>query len=104
MLRSFNYVAQAVLKQRRFFSATDSAILGEWERAARTAFLDGYRAVARPGETAFLPKTWTDTRRVLGVYELDKAVYELRYELRNRPEWLAIPLQGIRRLAYEQNL
>ncbi len=104
LLRSLSYVAQAVLKQRRQASATDSAVMAEWERVARRAFLDGYRTVARPGETAFLPKTWTETQRVLDVYELDKSVYELRYELRNRPDWLAIPLQGIRRLVREQSM
>lgn len=98
MLRSFNYAVHAVLKQDRPISATDRDIIMEWERAARTAFLDGYRSVAKPDEAAFLPDMWEDVVRVLQVYELDKALYELRYELHNRPDWLPIPLQGIRSL------
>jgi trehalose synthase-fused probable maltokinase len=102
MLRSFNYATHAVLKQGRPFSATDRDVIMEWERAARTAFLDGYRSVAKPDEAAFLPDTWEDVVRVLQVYELDKALYELQYELHNRPDWLPIPLQGIRSLALEE--
>lgn len=67
----------------------------EWEGAARASFLDGYRSVAKPGQAVFLPATWEEALRVIQVYELDKALYELRYEMRNRPDWLSIPLQGI---------
>ncbi len=101
MLRSFSYAAQAALKGRPAVSAADDVAMTEWEGAARTAFLDGYRSVAKPGRAEYLPVTWGDTERVLRVYELDKALYELRYELRNRPTWLAIPLQGIRSLLRE---
>jgi maltose alpha-D-glucosyltransferase/alpha-amylase len=98
MLRSFNYAAHAVLKQRQTVAETDVGLMTEWEGAARTSFLDGYRSVARPGESVVLPATWEESLRVIRVYELDKALYELRYEMRNRPDWLSIPLQGIRSL------
>lgn len=101
MLRSFSYAAQAVLQQHRPTSTEDGAVMTEWEAAARQRFLDGYRSVVQPGKAPFVPGTWDDTLRVLHVYELDKALYELRYELRNRPEWLTIPLQGIRRLTHK---
>ncbi len=101
MLRSFNYAVHAVLKQHQSISATDGAVMTEWERAARAAFFEGYRSVAKPGEVEFLPRTWEDLVRVLQVYELDKALYELQYELHNRPDWLSIPLQGIRSLTQE---
>jgi predicted trehalose synthase len=45
-----------------------------------------------------LPATWEAALRVIQVYELDKALYELRYEMQNRPDWLSIPLAGIRSL------
>lgn len=100
MLRSFNYAAQTIAK--RFPpTASGMAVLEEWERAAREAFLDGYRSQVTPGQATFLPLRWADALRVLKAYELDKALYELRYELRNRPEWSPIPLQGIRRLTRE---
>lgn len=98
MLRSFNYAAQATLKQCQAASATDLGLMTEWEGAARASFLDGYRSIAKPGEAAFLPPTWEQTLRVIQVYELDKAFYEVRYEMRNRPHWLPIPLAGIRTL------
>lgn len=98
MLRSFNYAAQAVLKQRQTVTATDVGLMAEWEGAVRASFLDGYRSVARPGEAVFLPATWEASLKVIRVYELEKALYELRYEMRNRPDWLSIPMQGIRGL------
>ncbi len=102
MLRSFNYAAQAVLKQHQPVSAADAAAMMAWECSARSVFLEGYRSVVRPGEAEFLPDRWEDAMRVLQVYELDKALYEVQYELHNRPDWLAIPLQGIRSLTREE--
>lgn len=102
MLRSFNYAAQVALKQRPSVSAADGVIMTEWEGAARAVFLDGYRSVVKEGRAEFLPAAWEDAERVLRVYELDKALYELRYEMRNRPDWLPIPLQGIRGLLRER--
>ncbi|NJN36515.1 MAG: hypothetical protein HC794_04975 [Nitrospiraceae bacterium] len=101
MLRSFNYATHAVLKQRREASSTDVALMTEWEGAVRASFLEGYRSVAKPGEAVFLPSTWEEALQVIRVYELDKALYELRYEMRNRPDWLPIPLRGIQRLIHE---
>jgi len=100
MLRSFNYAGHTVLKRHPSVDSRDK-IVAEWEIAARAAFLDGYRSIAIPGQAMFLPMRWADTMRVLRVYELDKALYELRYELRNRPDWLSIPLQGIRSMTRE---
>ena len=100
MVRSLNYAAQTVMKR---YATADlgSAVLEAWECAARDAFLEGYRSRMTEGQETFLPMEWADTLRVLRAYELDKAFYELRYELRNRPDWALIPLQGIRRLMQE---
>lgn len=98
MLRSFNYAAHAALKQRATASSTDTGLMAEWEAAARASFLDGYRSMAKPGEAVFLPATWEEARHVIQVYELDKALYEVGYEMRTRPDWLSIPLAGIRSL------
>jgi predicted trehalose synthase len=46
-----------------------------------------------PGEAAI--------ERLLAVFELEKAVYELRYELDNRPDWVGIPVAGIERLMHQ---
>lgn len=98
MLRSFNYATHAALKQRPEVSSANVELMREWEGAVRTSFLDGYGSVARSGEVDFFPGSWDEALQVIRVYELDKALYELRYEMRNRPDWLSIPLQGIRRL------
>jgi maltokinase len=89
MLRSFSY------------AAAGSGILRgapppeEWEDRARATFLDGYFETVEPG---LLPPGDEATRKMLSIFELEKAVYELRYELNNRPDWVAIPVAGIARL------
>jgi predicted trehalose synthase len=70
----------------------------DWEDRARQAFLDGYLSRV---ETNLLPPGDTAIASVLGIYELEKAVYELRYELDNRPDWVPIPVAGIARLLQE---
>jgi maltokinase len=89
MLRSFSYVT-AGARLLRGVDAPDG-----WEDRARAAFLDGYFGRADP---ALLPPGEAPTRQLLSVFELEKAVYELRYELNNRPDWVAIPVAGILRL------
>jgi trehalose synthase-fused probable maltokinase len=89
MLRSFAYVASAVDLLRG-----NKAPEG-WEETARAQFLDGYVATVDP---ALLPSGHGAIERLLAVYELEKAVYELQYELDNRPEWVGIPVAGIQRL------
>lgn len=64
-----------------------------WEDRAREAILDGYFAVVEP--TGILPPSSAVTDELLALYELEKAVYELRYELEHRPDWVPIPVQAI---------
>ena len=52
-------------------------------------------------DQSLLPPAQGATRTLLTVFELEKAVYELRYELDNRPDWVAIPVAGIARLLEE---
>ena len=56
-------------------------------------FLKGYLDVTR--QAAFLPKSASELRLLLDVYLLEKAVYELGYELNNRPDWVIVPITGI---------
>lgn len=77
MLRSFDYAAA----QRGDL---------EWAPPNREAFCAGYAAAAG--------RDPRDEQILLRAYELDKAVYEVRYEADHRPEWIAIPLHGIARL------
>ena len=52
-------------------------------------------------ESTLLPVGQAAFDRMLAVYELEKAVYELRYELDNRPDWVGIPVAGIERLMHQ---
>jgi predicted trehalose synthase len=84
MLRSFTYATSVA-------GVTDKTV----EERARTEFLDGYMQTVQ--EAAILPPRET-TERLLRIYELEKAMYELRYELANRPDWVSVPVGGIVRL------
>jgi maltokinase len=89
MLRSFAYAATA---SELLHGASAPA---GWELAVRTAYLDGYLAET---DQTLLPPGRSAVERLLAVFELEKAVYELRYELDNRPDWVKIPVAGIARL------
>jgi trehalose synthase-fused probable maltokinase len=89
MLRSFSYVTAGA----RILRGVD--VPDGWEDRARTSFLEGYFDRTEP---SLLPPGEGPTRQLLAVFELEKAVYELRYELNNRPDWVAIPVAGIVRL------
>jgi trehalose synthase-fused probable maltokinase len=92
MLRSFAYAASASEILR------GAAVPEGWEAAARERFLTGYFAEV---DAALLPASETGVRQLLTIFELEKAVYELRYELDNRPDWVRIPVAGIARLLQE---
>jgi maltokinase len=92
MLRSFAYAASASAIQRSMPAP------GDFERRARERFLERYLAVI---DSALLPAGDAAILNLLSIFELEKAVYELQYELDNRPDWLAIPVAGITRLLDE---
>jgi maltokinase len=89
MLRSFAYVTSAV-KILRSRSAPE-----DFELQAREQFLAQYFAHVDP---TLLPAGEAAIANLLSIFELEKAIYELRYELDNRPDWVAIPVAGIVRL------
>jgi maltokinase len=92
MLRSFAYAASASKILH------DAPVPEDWEATARERFLDGYVTEVDAG---LLPASEAGIRQLLAIFELEKAVYELRYELNNRPDWVAIPVAGIARLLQE---
>src|SRR3954449_400496 len=89
MLRSFSYVT-AGSELLRGATAPEG-----WEERARETFLEGYFDSM---ESSLLPPGQDAIQKLLAVFELEKAVYELRYELNHRPDWVGIPAAGIRRL------
>jgi maltokinase len=92
MLRSFHYASMVALADRDEVGLAES-----WASRNRQAFLDGYhREVKRGG---LLPADRASTETVLRAFELEKAVYELRYEEAHRPQWAGIPRAALARLA-----
>jgi maltose alpha-D-glucosyltransferase/alpha-amylase len=98
MLRSINYAAVAAVRGVATDRGEDTSALEplarDWERRSAAAFLDGYRAAI--GDCASYPSEPDQAQRLLELFVLEKAFYEMSYELANRPSWLRIPLEGIR--------
>ncbi|MDX1431097.1 MAG: putative maltokinase, partial [Gammaproteobacteria bacterium] len=101
MLRSFSYAATTALREATADRPDDVRVLRpllhDWERAARSAF-EGAYAEAIAGCEA-VPESAEERDALVALFSLEKALYELRYELDNRPEWATIPLGGLLELA-----
>jgi trehalose synthase-fused probable maltokinase len=98
MLRSFDYAAQAALRQvDESSTASLRDAVARWTANAQERFLEGYLAAAN--DAAFLPRSSQLRNQLLHLFVLDKALYELLYEANNRPDWIAIPLTGLLRYA-----
>jgi trehalose synthase-fused probable maltokinase len=97
MLRSFSYAAHAGLFAYAAGRPEELERLEPWARIWQTwasaSFLTGYFRAA--GNALFLPAEPTQRRQLLRLFVLDKALYEMNYELNNRPDWVRIPLRGI---------
>jgi len=93
MLRSFAYAASASELLRGLPAP------GAWEDQARAAYLDAYLDTIEP---FLLPAGRSAIEKLLAIFELEKAIYELHYELNNRPDWVRIPVAGIDRLVQEE--
>jgi len=92
MLRSFSYAASASALEHGIEPPTG------WEGRARSEFLAGYLAEADP---TIIPDGSVLDRR-LRLFELEKALYELHYELGHRPDWVRVPVAGILQLLDEE--
>jgi maltose alpha-D-glucosyltransferase/alpha-amylase len=101
MLRSFHYAAYAaLLDEASPMRPEDFLALEPWARLWYTwvsaVYLKTYLEVAAEG--AFLPENQEELQILLEAYLLEKALYELGYELNSRPTWVKVPLQGILQL------
>lgn len=100
LIRSFHYAAYGAIFLQSSWPKEDIVLLekwvGPWHGYASWAFLSSYLAVAR--EADFLPKDKEDLNTLLQSFLLEKAVYELGYELNHRPDWVIIPIRGIQQI------
>ncbi|HEV7589036.1 MAG TPA: putative maltokinase, partial [Longimicrobium sp.] len=103
MLRSFDY---AVRLSMSGFRADDLAVrmsvqrwADAWRAEVRSLFVSAYRETL--GDSPVVPRDLSAMMRALAVFELEKAVYEMGYEMNNRPDWIWVPLQGVLALAGE---
>jgi maltose alpha-D-glucosyltransferase/alpha-amylase len=96
MLRSFDYALHAALfdfsTERSEVRERVEAAGRQWRAQAAGSFVEGYDEVARGRGLASAGDEWG---RLLELFVLEKAIYELAYESENRPDWLAIPLRGL---------
>ncbi|MEP6937046.1 MAG: maltose alpha-D-glucosyltransferase [Chthoniobacterales bacterium] len=102
MMRSFQYAAYSALWQPAM-RVEDVPFLERWAdlwyRHVSSTFLQSY--LAATAGAAFVPKSEDDLQVMLEAYLLDKAVYEVGYELNNRPSWVVIPIRGIKHILQE---
>jgi maltose alpha-D-glucosyltransferase/alpha-amylase len=100
MLRSFAYARHAALQRCTPQTSDDfakwDALLQEWERATRDTFVHVYDEVAR---ACHLYESFAAVQPLIVLFEIEKALYELRYELGNRPDWAPIPLHALATLS-----
>jgi maltokinase len=86
MLRSFSYLVATL-------DGEGTAVPDGFEHEARTRFLGAYREAMQ--RTGLLPSAEGVQERLLDLFELEKVLYELRYELEHRPDWVGVPVAGI---------
>jgi maltose alpha-D-glucosyltransferase/alpha-amylase len=105
MLRSFSYATHAAVMRRGPGAGDEAAgvaALAQWERDAVKHFLEGYARAAAPDgapRLASVPADPGSFGALLDLFLIEKALYELRYEIANRPDWIEIPLRGLLELA-----
>jgi maltose alpha-D-glucosyltransferase/alpha-amylase len=104
MIRSFHYAIYNVLFQNTSFEFEDKAALEPWAdllyNVLKNTFLHEYLLTVEGA--GFIPKNEESLIILLEAYLLDKAIYELGYELNNRPDWIDIPIKGIRQILEEE--
>ncbi|HKP75656.1 MAG TPA: maltose alpha-D-glucosyltransferase [Longimicrobiaceae bacterium] len=105
MLRSFDYAVRVSMSEFRVDDLSVRMAVQRWADAwraeVRSLFVSAYRETL--GESPVVPRDLNAMVRALAVFELEKAVYELGYEMNNRPDWIWVPLQAVLALAGEEH-
>jgi len=98
MLRSFHYAAYGSLLLNHNVQPDDvkklMSYVEQWQRNMAGFYLQAYMETVKG--SMLMPKDKEDIEVLLGTYILEKAIYELNYELNNRPDWVIIPIRGIK--------
>ncbi len=100
LLRSLDYAAAVASATEASGAATAApterrvALLERWRVEASDAFLAAYQAAAAEAPHPWIPAEG-DRARLLDLFLIEKAAYEIRYEAANRPNWLAVPVRGL---------
>ena len=100
MMRSFHYAAHGAAILRPVMQTADPEDIGKlldlWYYCVTGVFLNSYLRTV--GDAEFVPESKQDFEILLGAFLLEKAIYEVGYELNNRPDWLMIPVRGVQQL------
>ena len=97
MVRSFSYAHAAATRRETPTTDGRSSLLSDWQHDAVHCFLQGYQEVTK--DVVSVPEDARSFAALLDLFVLEKALYELRYEVANRPDWADIPLTGLLELA-----
>lgn len=103
MLRSFHYAIYMSQLEHKSKIPGDVDFLKPWLDAwyeiVQNTFLDSYLKTA--GNASFIPEEERQINDLLSVYTIEKAIYEADYEVNNRPDWLHIPLNGLKKILHD---
>jgi maltose alpha-D-glucosyltransferase/alpha-amylase len=95
MLRSFSYAAHSARLRAASSGVHGHDLMLDWERQARLWFLQGYFGVVDGAGSRLWPAAHEARQSLISLFEIEKAFYEVDYEINNRPDWAVIPLSGI---------
>ncbi|MEW6042582.1 MAG: hypothetical protein AB1633_13780, partial [Elusimicrobiota bacterium] len=93
VLRSINYAANYCLKHK---SNKQEELIKKWEEDASKYFQNAYFSEVKKLGCDFLPSNTESLNKLLLFYKLEKAMYELVYEINSRPDWIDVPVSGIK--------
>lgn len=96
MLRSLDYAAGAI--DREINDASYRKLVQQWGVEARKRFLAAYQQAIAAGDSRLVPQSSHEFDSALHILEIEKSLYEARYELNNRPDWLVIPWNALNQL------
>ena len=105
-LRSIDYATSAALTRAPNLKPEEESALTaqvkDWSERLAGAYWDSYRETL--GDSALWPADADAQRALLDIFLLEKALYEIEYELSNRPAWAAIPLDATLRMVHERGV